>query len=79
MSEVINLEIACPDCGSKFIKRPTNFNFDNNFTKLICCECHLDITKDELIEAFEEISDSSREDINDMLRHSFRKAQLNIT
>ncbi|MGM3185407.1 MULTISPECIES: ECs_2282 family putative zinc-binding protein [Musicola] len=45
----ITFNICCPVCGSDQITRPTNFDFNTNFTGVSCGMCGRPITKADAI------------------------------
>lgn len=49
MSENRKLKVICPDCGSPYLKRPEDFDFETNFVGVSCVECGREITKVDVL------------------------------
>lgn len=69
MSDSIELKIACPDCGSELIKRPDDFDFENNFVDVSCADCGREITK---ADAIQQGKDVVTKQVNAMLRDTLK-------
>lgn len=69
MSETKTIKITCPECGSKLISRPDDYDFDSNFIDVSCADCGRSITKDDVIE---QATASAKKQIDDMFRDSIK-------
>ncbi|MEI9696070.1 ECs_2282 family putative zinc-binding protein [Atlantibacter hermannii] len=70
MSNTVDIEIVCPDCGSTLIKRPDDFNFESNFVDVSCAACGRDITKDDVIK---QVTDAAKKQAADIVRNAFKR------
>ncbi len=69
MNDSIQMKLACPDCGSELIKRPDDFDFENNFVDVSCADCGRTITKDD---AIQQGKDVVTKQLNAMLADAFK-------
>ncbi|BCA39374.1 TPA: ECs_2282 family putative zinc-binding protein [Citrobacter freundii] len=69
MCDSIQMKLACPDCGCELIKRPDDFDFENNFVGASCADCGREITKDD---AIQQGKDVVTKQLNAMLGNAFK-------
>lgn len=75
MTESQTMKVSCPDCGSEFIKRPDDFDFETNFVGVSCASCGRAITKDDVIE---QGVDVVKKQVDDLIRSTFNKGPFRL-
>ncbi|WP_456303254.1 ECs_2282 family putative zinc-binding protein [Xenorhabdus doucetiae] len=75
MNEAINVEFACPQCGSKQFEFQSEVKTLDELEGTICHGCNRAVTKDDIIAHSRQIA---KDKAQDMIRAAFKGSKFKI-